>query len=1281
MNHILLTIGLAIIAIAAAAIAAPFIVDWSAQRDFFETQASRILGQPVSIDGDIAVRFLPEPSFRFADLTIGEADANGEGAIALAALNVKLAPGALLKAQAEITAAEIVAPSFAVRVGEDGTVRLPSLFRGKSFDPSRVSAESVQIREGRITVIDAAETREWTIAQISGDAVIRTLDGPYRFDGGYILDGVRYGVRFSTGRVGPDGLPINLALESGSRPLSITLDGAARFKDSIPSFEGGAEITHGLVVDGEVQAGPVWHLTASVNIDPEQVNVGESVLAFGPSDREIKFTGTGELPLKGEGNAVVNLAGRQIDLDRYMGGTPDNPVRPAAALALATGLARNLSGDLGIDRRIDLDTTVSALVLGGDILQNVSATAEIGDGSLDFEALSAVFPGNANLAFSGKASGFAEDATLKGRLTVSALNIVPAIRWVSESAAAALKDAEQVIAGLSMEADATVGTDTVDLSNITGKLRESPFEGTFAFTRATHDAPGEIRLGVSARLLDLPPVDLAALNPVSLRESAGGDSAWAWLGRYLLDVNVAVDNLFVGETGAGGVVADLTVSDGDVDIRNLKIRELLGAEIAASGHVTGWPKDPDGSLAVEVKAQDLTEIAPILAKLGWVPPGSGIAGSENLALFEPASLSANVAAGLSDTGARLTIKGKGALADTKVGIDADLETLDDAGKERYLALDFDIANPSSRALLAQFGLEARDAGLPDAIDVPASTSVLLRGVPSDSLETVVDASLLGGVASLVGTSTLDTDGHVTVELDAQLTAADVSALAGFAGLPVPEETTEANLRAQISGRPMRPKIDGIDGTLGDAGLSGELAFGGSDEQLSITGRMTTDKADLDWLMGTAFAEGLAGTGAITSEGAWPQQPIIASPFSGIDLDIAAKSGRLSFTDTVALANAEYRLKTRDGAISIDPIKGLLFGTPATGAIDLKPDVGGVAFTGRVRLDDGDLAAFSKLVSDASPADGRFSLNLQATGQGRSPQALVASLTGQGRYSLTNAVIRRLSPNAFPLVMRAAEAGLDLDDAEVGRVFASHLDGGPLSVPQAEGVFSVAGGVARVSNAILDGDRAKVRVSGSYDLGDGAVNTTLTLSPQDRTDGLEPQTEVLVNLAGPIDAPERTIDVSALTGFLSVRKFEREVQRIEILQADILERQRMARQMIVRRQMLARLEAEDAARAEAERLRLEAEEAAAAAAASAKPEAQTDAPAADAPAAPAPETVPTPQPPRRESRADPAAPPRSDASFAEKIRSALSRGQTSRTTREPAGLDAPLQLAPNAISTQ
>lgn len=62
------------------------------------------------------------------------------------------------------------------------------------------------------------------------------------------------------------------------------------------------------------------------------------------------------------------------------------------------------------------------------------------------------------------------------------------------------------------------------------------------------------------------------------------------------------------------------------------------------------------------------------------------------------------------------------------------------------------------------------------------------------------------------------------------------------------------------------------------------------------------------------------------------------------------------------------------------------------------------------------------------------------------------------------------------------------------------------------------------------------------------------------DGADPQ--IVLSWSGELKNPKRDIDVQPLSGFLSLRNFEHEQRRVDLLQATILEKQRLRRDVVV-----------------------------------------------------------------------------------------------------------------------
>jgi large subunit ribosomal protein L24 len=200
------------------------------------------------------------------------------------------------------------------------------------------------------------------------------------------------------------------------------------------------------------------------------------------------------------------------------------------------------------------------------------------------------------------------------------------------------------------------------------------------------------------------------------------------------------------------------------------------------------------------------------------------------------------------------------------------------------------------------------------------------------------------------------------------------------------------------------------------------------------------------------------------------------------------------------------------------------------------------------------------------------------------------LQGTGNIVLADAQLAGLDPRAFDAVTRAVDQGLAIDSVRISDVVNKALDSGQLPVKRVEGAISVSAGQMRLSNVTADSKDAALSVAGNLDLTDGSVDARLVLSGSNQAAGARP--DIFMALKGSIAAPSRSIDVSALTGWLTLRAVENQANKLrdverqrdaerlrEIERSREIERQREAERL---RQMERSREIER--QHEAERLR-------------------------------------------------------------------------------------------------
>ena len=130
-----------------------------------------------------------------------------------------------------------------------------------------------------------------------------------------------------------------------------------------------------------------------------------------------------------------------------------------------------------------------------------------------------------------------------------------------------------------------------------------------------------------------------------------------------------------------------------------------------------------------------------------------------------------------------------------------------------------------------------------------------------------------------------------------------------------------------------------------------------------------------------------------------------------------------------------------------------------------------------------------------------------------------------------------------MAVRASDSGQSRDDARLKQIVEPALSAGALSVASAQIPFNVRDGRIRVGATTLDANGVRAIVSGGYDIpadqADIRAALALTL-----TAGAP---EIQLFAVGTPDALSRSVDVAALSSWLSVRAIEHETKRLDAIE--------------------------------------------------------------------------------------------------------------------------------------
>ena len=206
MQTTLLGLAIAFIIALIAALVGPYFIDWSQFRPQFEAEASRVIGAQVRVAGALDARLLPTPSLRLRSVVVG--GANDLGKVRADKLDVEFSLGSLMRG--EWRATELTINGMVLDLGLDAQGRIDWPASTGTFNLGSLAIDRLNLT-GRIALHDAASrgTLEMTDIAFGGD--VRSLAGSVRGDGNFMLSGIRYPFRVSSGQT-PDG--------SGTRCIS-----------------------------------------------------------------------------------------------------------------------------------------------------------------------------------------------------------------------------------------------------------------------------------------------------------------------------------------------------------------------------------------------------------------------------------------------------------------------------------------------------------------------------------------------------------------------------------------------------------------------------------------------------------------------------------------------------------------------------------------------------------------------------------------------------------------------------------------------------------------------------------------------------------------------------------------------------------------------------------------------------------------------------------------------------------------------------------------------------
>jgi hypothetical protein len=1138
-------------------------VDWTAYRDRFEREATRALGQPVTVAGKADLRILPIPVVSFTDVRVGDPE-SPRLVIERFRAQVELTP--LLKGEIHVLEMTVERPTFSLDLAELQAVGAAA-GAPMPIDLQRISLNQVEIVQGEALVVDSRAGRQWTLSDINAFIEARSLQGPARLNGGLRINGEPLTLNAAAGRFEGSALPLKMTLTPANLPLTVSLDGSLELASgSAPRYAGtfsAGALAPVEPADEQSRAPPppVLRASGTFELSPDRLTLAETDLAYGPPERPIQAEAEARVDLGAEPHFELALDARQIDIDRSLGGGPDSPVsieRAAGLLLDSLDLVPvpSMPGSVRLDAK--------GVVVGGSVIQAVGMDLAPRPGGWRVDILSALLPGDTRVDVSGdvelgEAPGFTGHGRLRSRRPAAF-----AAWWRGRAGAVSGLDSFDLEADLSLRQRRQTASNielALDGGTITGEVGVQTFE---------RSAETFVSIALSADRLNIEKARALATLV------GGGRLAEGMVDRMAFDLRA--DTLVAGTIEAKGVVLDGELQEDGFDLRKLSVADLAGARVEARGRIDDPLGPASGRLDASVEADSLAGTAAFLASLFPANPAVGRFAQVAPALA-PLDATLSVSAGAGEEPLSLDITGN--FGGTQVSIAA-------AGEGSLLRpetlagrLDLLVVGDDTAVLLSQLGFGV----------------IPLPGTGPARLEVAVDGALAGGAAvrlegeaagtrfRLAGDAAM-AEGDLRASGNLELDSGDIDPLLMVAGVALPGvgEGHALTARGPVSLDGNRVSLTLSSAAFDEMPVHGELALRIGD-RIEAGGRLETKRLSLPFLFGS-----LTGQVPQHESGDWSDETFALALPGWIALDFALAAETVDLGVAVPARNGAFRFSYKDGAAAIDGFEGEFAGGRMSGAGQLSLAGGEASLALSAALEGSALGDLAWRGGGRPLLRGLLDTSFEISGRGRSMAGLVATLSGSGSFAVRDGLVRSVNPHAFASIIRAADAELPLKKEAVEAAFRGHLDAGTLMFDRASGSFSVTSGILRVSSVSVDSPSATVLGGANLDINNMRLRSDWSLKVDPGTEkvtGAEP--EVGLVFAGPVAEPERTIDVTPLLGFLTVRAFEQEVERIEKLQADILEKEFFLRQQKREREGRARRkreaeQAERLAREEAERAR-------------------------------------------------------------------------------------------------
>ncbi len=1184
-----------------AALIGPYFVDWSSYRQEFEREAGRILGQKVQVLGDADARILPFPSVSFDNVVVGESqDGRPMMTIDRFSMDAELAP--FLSGEVRIFDMRIENPKAIVRLSPTGELDW-ALRSQKSIPGDSLTFESITVSGGEALVVDDQNGREHWLQDLNMQMSAKSIAGPWHMEGSAEIDGYRSGFSLMTGaRTEEDRIRLKARVLPEALPVSVDLEGDLRVEDLKPQYKGTFEVR--ALDPAKVQAEngttaktgrrPIYaRATGVFELNNERLRIEDYRLETGPPNDPYIVSGEATFDTGRNPEFLLIADGQQLNLARMTTGQGDDQAAPAS-LSLGerlAGLRRLLSLAPVPQMPGRVSVALPAILAGDTTVRDVLIEATPDGTAWKIGRMEAKLPGRTQFLAAGRL-GVGADFGFSGEVIVASNQPSGFASWLTDSVDPAIRRLEA--AGLSAKVDLSTQLQRFDELEIA--VGAAILKG-----RLERVVPIQGRPSLSL-ILEGDEVDVDALR--AFTGLIVGDNHESRLAGHDVSARLSAGRFLASGVTAGDADLALRLKGGTLDIDRLTINDLAGASVSGVGRLENIFTSPVGDIDLSVLTENSRPLFALMSELGGAHPVLDHL-RDNAALFGETTI--DVQAQFAPLGSDRTslssrIRGRSGGSRFNVLVErADAFAPLDTGQ---LSVTADVSSSAPRRLLAQVGIDS----LPVDLSGPAILDVRLDGIPAKQLDFSLGYDAPDTQLSARGTGWQDEDRALQGEFRLTLSSNDLTPYLAMNGINVidPGFGMPAEIHADVKTTARDYQLTDLQGNVGDSEFTGEVAFSRGAEIADITGSVALTEMDLAWL-----AELMLGPGTtLSGTEPWSAASFLPPLQDNLEFDLDVSAQRALLYVGPDATSWSGKLVLKDNELQWRDVKADWLGGRLEGALTLANRDSTALLSGQLQLSDAELGPLMWKRGGFPIATGKLDVSASFEGAGKSVQEVVASLSGSGIVETSGLELAGLENESLaPILAAADDEGFEVEGDNVKVLTDRIVSSGNYYADAVTVPFTMAAGTLRMPNIVMTDAGATVRGEARIDLVDEAVDARFDVEfdPEDSAlTGAAPALSLA--FLGPVTAPDRMLDVAELTNFLSLRAFERERRRVEILQAVVLENQRMRREALlakqqekayrdaaqerrrIERERARELETEEEARLEQERLaRLEAEE--------------------------------------------------------------------------------------------